>query len=125
MCKKNILCSTGSYGNLRRHVDKMHSFKIKQYDDLWRNRKKRSHDEDESGTPGKQSKIGNFYGGPRTLAKQESSVVTQQNLDDAVLAFVYGCNQPFAIVDKPEFRDLVLLGKESMKIFSPGYNFYN
>ena len=47
-CRKGIHCSTASYSNLRRHIDRMHTCIIKEYDDLWaRHRRKRSHKDDE------------------------------------------------------------------------------
>ena len=119
-CGKDIQASTSSYSNLRRHVDRMHSSVIKEFDTLWAKNKtrKRYHEEAEEGMEGtskspKQSKIGNYFGGPKALARQESSVVTQENIDDAIVAFVVGCNAPFRVVKAPEFRDLVLLGKSS------------
>ena len=116
-CGKDIHCSTASYSNLRRHINLKHSCLVGEYDTLWeRSKRKRSHeDEDDTAGPSssKQSKIGNFFGGTKVLASQGSSVVTQENLDEAILAFVISCNQPYAVVDKPEFRNLVLIGKHT------------
>ena len=115
-CGKDIHCSTASYSNLRRHINLKHSCIINEYDSLWaKNIRKRGYEDESEGpsTSQKQSKIGNFFGGPKVLASQESAVATQENLDEAIVEFVVCCNQPYAIVEKPEFRTLVLLGKQT------------
>ena len=96
-------------------MDRKHTSLINQFDTLWARNitRKRIHEDPGEGTSTspKQSKIGNYFGGPKTLASQESSVVTQDNIDEAIVAFVVTSNQPYNVVKNPEFRDLVLLGK--------------
>ena len=112
LCPSRYSTDANSLSNLRRHIARKHDSSLQQYEDLWSNHKRSSRmDEGPSAKkPKAQNKMSEFFK-PKRSGNEWHPIVTQGQLDRAVVHFVVDCNAPYSYVDNEKFKALVLLGK--------------
>ena len=78
---KSLNCQIYSMGNLKRHIDKLHSYRAKEYESI-RKTSKRPATEDAPGSPKpKQQDV-------RSLMRPTANSVTQKSVDLAIMNFI-------------------------------------
>ena len=109
--KPEYAAGSSSLTNLRSHVKRCHESRLDDYEELWR-----AHKED--GPQNKRSKLqpqsqptmSEFFK-PKSASPDWSPIVTQSQLDRAVVNFVIDCNAPYQYTERDSFKALVLLGE--------------
>uniref|UniRef100_A0A673N975 BED-type domain-containing protein n=1 Tax=Sinocyclocheilus rhinocerous TaxID=307959 RepID=A0A673N975_9TELE len=92
---KKISAFKNSSSNLRKHIERKHPNHLKNYSDLTSIAQKRKNVSKNMEPLTKQLKIG------------ETKIISQATVDKGVLRFIVYGLQPFSVVEKDEFKDLI------------------
>ena len=111
-CPSRISTDVSSFSNLKKHIRRLHDDSLSEYDKVWTEYKKKSRPDDgpRSKVAKKQNTMNEFFK-PKSSGPDWQPLVTQSQLDRAVLHFVVDCNAPYSYVERDTFKALVLLGK--------------
>ena len=110
-CSKMYSSDAGSLSNLRKHVQRLHNALLDEYEKLWDEHNKEKRDEVPSRKKAKLQPSVNQFFKPKTGNTQWTPIVTQSQIDRAVVHFIIDCNAPYRYTEKESFKALVLLGK--------------
>ena len=103
-----------SLSNLRTHIKRCHSSHLAEYEKLWLAYKKQD-DGPSSKKPRMQPKMNEFFK-PSGSSPEWTPIISQGQIDRAVVNFVIDCNAPYRYTEKDSFKALVLLGESDPDI---------
>ena len=108
-CSSIYSADSCSLTNLRKHIQRVHDTSLTDYEKLWENHR-RGVDGPSSSKRARLTPTMSDFFKPKKAAPEWTPIVTQGQIDKAVVNFIIDCNAPYRYTEKESFKALVLLG---------------